>query len=399
MSGIYTVLDNPQVDAFIQTQLDRIVEAISRLLGGHLVAVVLGGGFGRGEGSVMVDADGAMHVVNDYDIEVVYRERWGRFPSKALAHLRFHRGLARLAGDLANELGLKQIDLVLRGVSGYRVTGVVRLADFDIRSGHRLLYGRHDPVQGTGTFDPAEIPAFEGTWLLRNRAIGLLLAWYYLVGDSLRPDKAEYFFIEINKAVLAMGDALFIGAGRYRSSYAWRADHLADVLPAGFGGRSLLEALYALAADYKLRPTVAMYPGQDPAGLWRRVSALFVDLFLYHESQRAGRGFARLADYADWLGEPRKTALRGRLRFGFDRLRGAVPRDLVQFAWLRQSRPHSVLVALTLLGARLEGDSGDSMAALTGLIGTGNRDELMRSFLLFAHPKGELGRELGRGAR
>ena len=119
MSSRYTTLENPDVDGFVQQHLDAITNELIQLMGKDLVAVILTGGFGRGEGSVRVHDNGSMHIVNDYDIEVIYRERLGQSLSKIIMQLRYRNKLKRVADFIAEENDIKQVDLVLRAPSSF----------------------------------------------------------------------------------------------------------------------------------------------------------------------------------------------------------------------------------------------------------------------------------------
>ena len=143
-----------------------------------------------------------------------------------------------------------------------------------------------------------------------------------------------------------------------------------------------------------------MYPGREPADLWLQINTLCTDFFLYYESHRTQQTFENLTQYATWLGEPLKMGLLGNIRNIFDRIRGALPEGLSHIAWLRQDRPHSILVAFALLGARLDRiSSADCMSILERTTGTDDWTGITRDFLILAHPKGELRNELGRDDR
>ncbi len=75
----YTVHNDPHINAFIQGQLDTIVREIHDLLGPHLDAVLLCGGFGRGEGGVDLSS-GNIRVVNDYDLTILLKAPFVHVP-------------------------------------------------------------------------------------------------------------------------------------------------------------------------------------------------------------------------------------------------------------------------------------------------------------------------------
>lgn len=393
-----TAWGDPAVDAQIERMLDRIVQRVRAQMGGDLAAVVLSGGFGRGEGGVLRLGDGRIHVVNDFDVELVYHEPLGRLASKLKVHLAHRRALGALADALAAEFDMKQVDLTLRGLHSLAVDRP-RLADFDMRHGHRLLWGATDPCDAMRAFGAEEIDAFEGTWLLRNRAVGLVLARLYLnLPGALRPEHRENFYIEINKSALAMGDALWILSGRYDVSYAARKAGFASLGPMGYPGFDELAALYDRAAEYKLRPVEDQYPGEAPLALWQRMAAAHVRFFLWFESKRLQRPFETLEAWTAWADAQPRTASGGALRRALDRHIGASGEVPPRMSALRQDKLASVACAIALLAAhaapvarpwpvlsRWREPAANEVAAWQGMA---------RGLLNVLHPGGEVGRFL-----
>jgi len=85
---------NNMVNEKIQHDLDYICLKVKRLLGENLYAILLCGGFGRGEGSVTITGS-MVHIVNDYDFTIVMNT------SSKIEYLRlyhqFHQPLETLA--------------------------------------------------------------------------------------------------------------------------------------------------------------------------------------------------------------------------------------------------------------------------------------------------------------
>jgi hypothetical protein len=405
MKGIYTVQENALIDQVVKQHLDTIQKALQDLMKTDLNSAVLTGGFGRGEGSAYVDEVDIVHIVNDYDIEVVYKEKWGRFLSKIITHLHYEKKLIRLAEALANDFNMKQVDLSLRGLSSYKAMLTPRLSDYDMKYGNMLIYGNKNPVDLAPQYSPDEIPAFEGTWLLRNRGIGLLLARFYLENNKLRADKREYFYIEITKAILAMGDALFISKGCYNNLYTARAGLIESVLPSDWAHSSELGELYRLASDYKIRPRYDMFSGIEPAQLLEKISSIYSKFILYYESRRLGIQFNIASDYTNWATTQPALSLKHHLHIIFDRLRGRIDKKLMPLAHLKHNKPLNISLILCLLYAQSKNDGVEKYIKyaykLAGIDYGSNKSsselltDLTRRLLLMLHPSGELRRELG----
>ncbi len=63
----YTILEDPEADVTVQEVLDKIVSEVVSLLGRDLQAMVLVGGYGRGEGGIYQSSVG-YQLVNDFEI-------------------------------------------------------------------------------------------------------------------------------------------------------------------------------------------------------------------------------------------------------------------------------------------------------------------------------------------
>ncbi|MDH5644363.1 MAG: hypothetical protein OEZ01_00055 [Candidatus Heimdallarchaeota archaeon] len=405
MNKGYTAHNNSAVDQFVDEQLQQVTQAVVSLMGDSLEAILLGGGFGRGEGSVAIAKDGAMHVVNDYDLEIVYREPWGKSLSKLITHLRFRKRLDTLAEELAQILKIKQIDLSPRGVGSYVLSTAPRLSDYDLKYGHHLLYGKNNPTDVMPWFRSQDIPAFEGTWLLRNRGLGMLLSFLYFMDKkgTLPEPKKENFYTEINKAILAMGDALYLLRGEYTCSYAERAANFTRYNDCNFPRMNELMKLYSLAVGYKLLPQQDMFTNITPLNLWHQVNTLYVEFFLFYESERLGMCFTGLDQYAEWVFAQPTIGLKQRLHLQFDKLTGRSAGCLHDFLQLKQDKPRSLLFVISMLASREpSGICEEAFHIVRSLAGKNNDSDSNTqrwknwaySFLLLIHPTGEVGRFL-----
>lgn len=224
---------SPAADRIVAEAIRCIGEEIGALGIPRLGGVVLGGGYGRGEGGVFTGPEpGAVRLSNDLDFYVVSEE-------------------GASAADLA------RIEAALRPV-GERWTAALGVdADFCVKTPWRL---RHDQERlmvqelvrgycdvagqrGEELFRDIErreasaLPWSEAVRLLANRGAGLLWA--------REEERGEDFIVRnLNKCVLGAGDARLIAQGGYR----WAA---------GERGEALGDALYTRALEWKFRPSAA----------------------------------------------------------------------------------------------------------------------------------------------
>lgn len=197
----------------------------------HLRALVLAGGFSRGEGTAIDHAP-----INDYDL-VAIRARPG---GGALYR--------ELAPRLSSELGI-EVDLM--PIWQRRVPHVgQKLFWLDMRLGGRVIFGDERALDALPRF--SHVSRSEIARLLGNRAAGMLLS---LPADGETPDERQRD-LQATKAILAAMDATLLSRDEY-------APRMRERLELTHGHPH--HALFRAAVEWKLRPTLAL-----PAGYWER---------------------------------------------------------------------------------------------------------------------------------
>lgn len=263
---------------------------VEAALGDNLVALLLGGGYGRGEGGVVV-LDGEEAPYNDLDFTLVVGSK--RLLNMALLEALSKRYASRLKIHVDFSL-----PLTVRNIQQWPHV----LMWHDLLNGHMVLSGPEDLLEKNapaGLRGP--LPAIEGSRLLLNRGAGLL--WAMRVARGVEPPE-DGDFIRRNyfKCALAAGDALLIGFGRYASPYRGRdrlLDKLSDdeprVLSIG------LNALYKEALRFKFSPD--RLPGEAPGPQrLEEIARLWGEAFLLVEQVRTGRDWHSLGEYENWPG-------------------------------------------------------------------------------------------------
>jgi hypothetical protein len=404
-SGKFTIRSEPEIDEKVTADLARIRECVLGLLDKEKVlAIILTGGFGRGEGSVLISGNG-VRIVNDYDIAVVPRSR-NRL-KYAWLFRKYHRNLEELADTLGSELSLKQVDITVRPHSYFQRPAAIRIENYEVLHGHRLLYGAMDPCDWMPRWKAADLPLSEGTWLFRNRGLGLLLAKLYLADGGLAVEDAENFFTECNKARLAMGDAVLLLKGAYSHLYSERlraAQGIAvEEIPCG---RPIIEG-YCDALKKKLRPETSDFIQSDAEDNWADLARQFQRFFLYFESRRMGRGFPGWLNYSEFDSK-RKDRMDVRmliaelLRARSSDIRGSWARRVL----VKASRKKNIaLIGLLLSSAQQFPERTAYLQKASKLLGVRMHDSedvawrtLTIETLRLIHPGGEVGRLLKRFA-
>lgn len=301
-SGAFTVRGSPEFDRWLAERLVALAQDVELELGGDMVAVVLGGGYGRGEGAV-TGPRGAERPYNDLDLIAVVDD-----PSRATGALQRvsskHERILGIAVDFGYPLTVRDVERWPH-----------RLRWFDLFHGHVVLAGdpqilrRHAPA---AVAHP--VPAGEAAPLLLNRGAGLLWAERVRRGTERAPDP-DFVRRNVYKALLAVGDAYLISWGAIEPGHRARRERLralAHRLPPGDAGA--IVAHYADAVTFKLAPDELAPEPVDPA-LFDAAVALWRGAVLDTESRRHGLDWPSLAAYARWEGPREPAGLLRRLRF------------------------------------------------------------------------------------
>lgn len=393
MAATFTVPACPAIEARIASDLVILRDAIFKTMGRSRVRMlVLGGGFGRGEGTAFM-ADNRPHVVNDYDIRIVHE-----LPDLVF-QARYARRLDKVAERYAQQLDIKQIDL---GGQDYRTLSRVpapTIANYELTHGYHVFFGEDLLSPVAAHISVESIPFWEGTWLLRNRSIGLILAGLYFLGGRLPgEDQRENLWIEANKAVLAVGDAFLLAQGCYHWSYVERGRRMA-----GWSGQDAKpwRDAYCSAVALKVDPGSCPYekPMEELIQDWYRARNIMEQGFLWFETHRTAREWKNWGEYLDHCGE---SPVWRRPRFWGNLLRAhtAAPLTAARKARIRTERLRSVgLAARLLFAVHVDGineEAVDHVAQVVGLRFTGTTvarwRKLAALMLSSIHPTGEAGR-------
>ncbi|MEK6976216.1 MAG: hypothetical protein AABY18_07730 [Candidatus Thermoplasmatota archaeon] len=236
----FTAHDTPAIVSRIGGDL-LLIEATLRRGDPHLRALILTGGFARGEGGVR---DGAPQ--NDYDLVAVRGFGPPRVP------------YARMRADLEKRLGL-HVDLAT--VAAWRLPRVGRSVFwYETALRGRVLWGE-DLLGRVPVRDPKDLDPREGLRLLANRAAGLLLATEAASEDAVR--------LQAAKALLASFDAELLAAGHFAPSQRERWVLFQGLLATHKVAPRLLPTVRAWQWAYRFKLDPATASTRNAAEAWR----------------------------------------------------------------------------------------------------------------------------------
>ena len=320
-SGSYPSLLNK-----LEAHFTRVRQSFPAQLKPQLEALILGGGYGRGEGGV-AGPEETPSLFNDLDYFLFTRKPH---------HPALNAWVRQMEREESEQLG---IDVEVKCLPPQALDFATDTMMFhDLVTGHHVVLGPQDYLEGYRTqLDPARLDPLEAIRLLWNRGSGLFFARESLVS------KNDYGFVYRNhqKAALALGDAILCFNGHHDASCLRRKELLEQ------HNDPLLDEeirlLHAEGVAFKLRPTIEGQLHDATYTLNHRLRILWTHIYLSLESRRLGQSFSSPAAYAAYGGKlfpaistPRALmlAIRDRLKRGGclhpinDYPRGALMRGL-----------------------------------------------------------------------
>ena len=273
-----------------------------------LEALLLGGGYGRGEGGVL-HTDSGDQPYNDLEFYVFVRG------NAVLGETRYRAALHAIGRRLSPGAGL-EVEFKVLTLDKLRAAAP-SMFFYDLVSGHRWLLGDDSLLAGCEHHRAAgDIPLPEATRLLMNRCSGLLFSAERLRRPQFGPEEADFVGRNLAKVQLALGDVLLTVAGQYHWSCRQRLSRLMRL--DDFGRELSREAIrrhYAAGVVFKLHPRRSTASRETLARLHAELCKLARELWFRIERQRLSKAFNSPREYVLSAGDkcPETSALRNRL--------------------------------------------------------------------------------------
>jgi hypothetical protein len=201
MTPKFTIDGSPELEAWLESLCRVVSDRVRSLIPGkRLQGVVLGGGYGRGQGGVLRTSGGDVPY-NDLEFYLFLRG------SRITNQHRYGPAVQAVADELSRKASL-HVEFKLDSLSGLR-SSPVSMFSYDLVTRHRVLHGNQDLFRGCEHhMDASAIPVSEATRLLFNRCSGLLLCRERFQHPEWRPEDADFICRNIAKAGLALGDVV-----------------------------------------------------------------------------------------------------------------------------------------------------------------------------------------------
>ncbi len=265
----------------VRIQLKRALEY------GTYRAVLLIGGYGRGEGGVD-RSSGTEQPHNNFDILIIAEHAAQDIKERA------ERALNGVDANVTFDVGViprKQLESSPALVMWY-----------DMRHGHKHLLGDPTYVPSLSHFRLEHVPDWDVRNLLVNRGTLLVINERLLERDTLSERDRRTIIKHGIKAVIGYGDALLYFLGEYDWSYREKQSRMRDNPHVGEAFRKL----YDEAMEFRFEPDYESYLSRDLRAWNDELRGRLADVHLRCEAMRLGVSGLEWQSYA-------RTAFRQRL--------------------------------------------------------------------------------------
>ena len=213
MESKYTFVYDPRIEALLDATLCSIAEeARAHPSFRYLKFLILGGGYGRGEGGILKKENGESALYNDLDFFVISNT------TLSWRNNLLNKFYEQLAKKWRLRLGIDVDFSKARNVKYIKKRSHIMVWKEMILS-PLFLIGDKDEFQKYFSTPSLALPPSEAAKLLVNRMSGLFLAKQRLHGSNpLSFEDYDFIARNTSKAVLACGDALLIACEKYTLS-------------------------------------------------------------------------------------------------------------------------------------------------------------------------------------
>lgn len=254
---------NLYIDGVIKSIAKRFEKLFSR---DELSALILGGGYGRGEGGVLHLADGTEKLYNDLDFFVISKQ------TNPWKNSQISLKLKHLHHELSDEYGV-EVDFS----ACMPINSLDKLPPYliwyDLINGYQVIWGNKHALHTVPRWEANDLEPVEAVKLLLNRGMGLYFSRKYLSLEKPEPH-LDFINRNIHKAYQAMTEAILIVEGQYHWSVKERM-RLISIPDIGkyLSNPAFLDLAQA-GMDFKLKPYL---PTESPEELKERLSQTLID--------------------------------------------------------------------------------------------------------------------------
>jgi hypothetical protein len=286
-------------------------------------ALLLAGGYGRGEGGVLSTPDGDAPY-NDLEFFLLIQGH------PRLNERRYGAAIHALEHRMTEQLGI-EVEMKILSLEKL-VSSPTTMFFYDLVCGHRVTAGPSSVLEACAHHaESALIPAHEATRLMMNRCSGLMFAAERLASSECTREDLDFIARNIAKAQLALGDVFLTALGKYHWSCVERHERLSHLSEPSLPMADLI-AFHKDGVAFKLRPCPGTSTREELQALHQAVTKTAWAVWSWQEQKRLGISAVTPAEYAhggnkcpetspvkNWLIRLRAFGAKGLLSFRYPR--------------------------------------------------------------------------------
>ena len=236
---------NIEANLIIEQQVKKISEYIRVELGDHLIALLLAGSFGRGEGSIEVCGENSYKPINDYDFVLIVSDKFKLnkdYVSKWRA----------TCSSLANDIAIDFTFIKYSKIPSHSISQ----ANYDIKYGSIVVSGNSGVLDRFPEYPKGDLPLAQAQILLTTRFWCFIGIMEYLSfnGQFIKTkSKTNFILQQISKALIAVGDSYLIINERYEVQYKKKLIEFCKIRNIDDKSKKFIKWGY----NYKLNNTIA----------------------------------------------------------------------------------------------------------------------------------------------
>jgi len=198
----------PNIDQKVEYDLLYIKQEILKIYGEeNIFAILLCGGFGRGEGSIIKSND-KYKPFNDYDLFLITKRRISA------------DSLKKLGEKLAKKINIRFVDL--GAIKKSRLKKMPHtIFTYDLKHSSQVIFGDNNILEKIPYFSNEEIKREEGKKILFNRLICFLELTHnsFINKKNIPIEERDKMILQISKSIIAAAVAFLVLEKKYKSSY------------------------------------------------------------------------------------------------------------------------------------------------------------------------------------
>mgnify|MGYP001178175003 FL=1 len=269
----FTIHDNQDIYHRISSDLDLITQIILNEFT-NIESIVLAGGFGRGEGSVLI-VDNDIQPINDYDIYIITKNN-----SEIV-------DLEDLRNSILKRIQIRQVDIELIQAKKLKYLKPT-MANYDLKYASYVFYGNKKILESIPFIDSSKLSLREGRTPLLLYLISILQSYPGEKDSQITDNEKFWIYQQISKSILGWSSALLILHGKYHSSYIEREKIFKEII-----NNEVWCELVQKATQFKVSPFLDIK--EDLYSLWylnkqEHMKVLMLFLSQYYNKQ-----------YSDWV--------------------------------------------------------------------------------------------------